>query len=145
MIVRTSRPSQRRRGTTLILSMVVLMLIAALTASMVSAIGNARKRSRIARQDAQAACLADAAVSRTVARLARDPAHVGETWDIPADQLEGVGPARVSIQVVRPEGGRDDVRTVRVRAELLGRSDLPTRSSREVNVRVGRSPTGATP
>ncbi|MFO0958643.1 MAG: hypothetical protein U0800_14635 [Isosphaeraceae bacterium] len=138
-------PRRARKGTMLILSLVALMLIAALAAAMAATIARARKEALIARQDAQAACLADAAVARAAARLAGDPAYAGETWEIAAEALEGAGPARVTIAVARLEGEGDDRRTVRARAEFFGRTNLPARSSREVNVRVGRSPTGATP
>lgn len=145
MNVRGRRFLRSRRGATLILSLVVLILVTALVGSMAAAIVNAHKRSRIGRLNAQVACLADAAVSRAVARLARDPAYSGETWEIPADQLDGDGHARLTIVVAREVGDRPDYPTVQVRAELVGRLSLFARSSRKVNVRVGRSPTGATP
>jgi len=64
----------------------------------------------------QAGWLAESALERAAARLAADPGYRGETWSIPAAELDGKAGAAVTIRV-EPIDGRADRRLVRVEAQ----------------------------
>jgi hypothetical protein len=65
-----------------------------------------RERTRLASQQfqLQAARLAEAGVHRAVERHAADPQYQGETWSVPADQLDKTHSAEVRIRIALSPG-----------------------------------------
>lgn len=104
-----------RRGYTMIVVLVAMMIVTALAATWAQqAVGTHRSLEMRARQ-VQASWLAASGASRAAARLAADRSYVGETWRISAEELEGKDPAIVVIRVEQP--GPPSQRTVEVVAD----------------------------
>jgi hypothetical protein len=99
--------------------MIVLVCLAILlaVAAATLAVGRARRRQgRLDERRLQAEWLAESGLDRAAARLAGSSDDPGETWDIPAADLDGVHAGRVVIEVERGETKGD--RRVRIRADF---------------------------
>jgi len=135
--VRRSHARSSRRGLTSVAVMVLLFVIALISASLVKLVGTYRERSRANERVMQAELLADAGLDRAFARLADQPDYAGERWEVPAEALglpsapDGAGPAAVvTIRVERAEPG--GARSVRVQADYPPDPPRRARSSRDV-------------
>ncbi len=126
----------RRRGLTSVAVLVLLFVIALISAELVRLGVAYRGRTRTLERSVQADLLADAGVDRALARLSAEPDYRGETWEIPAEALGSTpedGPAAlVTIRAEPdPNGG---ARAVRVQADYPPDPPRRVRSSREVRL-----------
>jgi type II secretory pathway pseudopilin PulG len=64
----------------MVMAMVALVVVTMLAASLSTTMLALHRQSRVLEQQMQAEWLADSAVQRTAAQLARDPNFAGETW-----------------------------------------------------------------
>jgi len=115
MIV-SDRQNARRRGLTVVAVLVCLILITMVSGAVLK-VGLARREQLRSRERRlQAEWLAEAGCQRALARLAIDPSYAGETWEVPARDLDSADPALIAIVVEREPGGPNR-RTVRVQAD----------------------------
>jgi Tfp pilus assembly protein PilX len=93
-----------KRGFVLIVVIVLLSLCVTLFGVWARAV--LRERSRVANQQlqAQAVRLAEAGVHRAIVRLAADGKYQGETWSVPASDLDKTHAAEVRIRIVPNDG-----------------------------------------
>jgi hypothetical protein len=75
----------------------------------------------------QSEYLADAAIARAKAQLAADPAFRGETWQLDAEQLGGLGTASVAISIAE-QPGESRVYQLKAVATLLARGTQTQRT-----------------
>lgn len=117
---RVHRGQEARRGAAMMIALVALLLAAAVSVSIVQLMLVTQKRLHQADRRQQAELLAASGIRRGAARLAEEPAYRGESWEIPAGELEA-GPARVVIEVVPGQDGAPPV----IRAEVLYPTAVP--------------------
>ena len=98
----------QRRGFALLAVLVLLVISVTLFGLWAQAI--VREYQQVAGQELrlQAERLAEAGLSRALARRAADPAYEGETWSVPADALGGRWAAEVRLRVVPGDDGAPD-------------------------------------
>lgn len=120
-----------RRGM-LTVAVLVCLLILTLIAGAILRVGAAhREDQRAGERRLQAEWLAEAGLRRAVARLAADPGYAGETWEIPARELDSADDATVTIAVEKPAGDPKR-RTIRARADYPRDPPRRARSTRQM-------------
>ena len=62
---------------------------------------NTKNVERFRKNDIQSQSLAAAGIERAIRRTQISPDYLGETWEIPANQIVGSGAGRVTISVIR--------------------------------------------
>ncbi|HEY2159042.1 MAG TPA: hypothetical protein VGH33_25665 [Isosphaeraceae bacterium] len=141
----TTGPTKRpRSGFVAAVAVVVLFLLVLLGGGLLRVVWMRHADLRGAERRLQAEWLAESALDRASARLAADSGYRGETWNIPAERLNGRDAATVLIEV-RPVPDHPD------RRALLARADYPTagtrraRQSREITIVVPVATTPARP
>lgn len=105
--------------------MLCLMAVIAVFANSLGSAGTARQQLRSIENRQQAEWLAEAGAARASARLAKELAYHGETWTIPAAELESGDPATVEIRVSLDEK-RPAARKIEVTADFP--AALPNRT-----------------
>lgn len=95
-----SRP--RRPGMILAMVLVALLVVMLLGAALVNVFLAQRQLVRHHEHQQQAFWLADSALHRAAHRFANEPGYEGETWQVPADDLDGThtGVAAVRVEAV---------------------------------------------
>ncbi len=84
------RPSAaRRRGAILAAAMVEFVLVAAILFAVLQSVVSHHRRLITGRQQLQSQWLAQAGFDRAVAQLRKSADYRGETWHVPATDLEG--------------------------------------------------------
>ncbi len=136
---RRAAPSPRRRGLASVAVLVALLILGVIGLTLLK-VGLAR-RAEVGAEERrlQADWLAESGLERASARLATAGDYPGETWEIPAEELGGRGPATVAIRV-GPVADRPDRRKVRVQADYPTGSSLRTRKSRETLMEITPNP-----
>lgn len=122
------RRARRSRPAFLLVSVLVCLTLAmALWAVRTRTLLLERRVLRTQQLTLQSEFLADAAIARAKAQLAADPAFRGETWQLDAAQLGGLGTGSVVITVGEPAGepGNYQIKAV---ATLLARGTLTQRT-----------------
>src|SRR5690606_28004225 len=117
--------SKRRSATVLVCVLACLVVVTGITAAMIKSALTARKTVRQERARAQVTFLLEAGIGRAVAQLARDADYQGESWQLPADVLDGSDAARVDITVSET----NESRSVAVIAQYPADSPLGVRRS----------------
>jgi type II secretory pathway component PulK len=99
------RPNQRR-GTILVVILVCFIVAAVVIGLLVKSAAVEHKTAVAHLRSLQAQWLAEAAVQRAAARLVADANYAGETWTIPAEELDGNGGvARIRVEAVADKPG----------------------------------------
>lgn len=96
--------------------LVVLLLALLICGSLLRMATLQRRQVQSQQQRAQAAWLVESGLERGAAALAADPAYRGETWEVPAEDLNGNNGGLVEIRV--EETADPPGRRLRVRAEF---------------------------
>lgn len=122
-----------RRGALLLIALICLMLVSMLGATIVSLTSSQRKQQQSTQFRLQAESLADSAVERAAAQLARDPAYAGETWEPEMGTIQGESRGVARIVVIADESvpGRRHVTAV---ADFPHRSHRRARSRRDMTI-----------
>lgn len=112
-------------------AIVCLVLVAALSTSLAKlAIGGSRRMIQ-ERRRVQADWLAQSGWSLALSQLGNNPAYTGETWEIPATELGGADPGRVTIEVTAPADAAAGKHKLHVVAEFPAGSDRKVRVTRD--------------
>jgi Tfp pilus assembly protein PilV len=129
----------RRRGAALLVVIVVLAVASAVIVSVVKLAAAQRQQLRTAQWRMQAGWLAESALDRAAARLAADAAYQGETWRVPAEELDHAAAAvTIHVEAVAGQPGR---RLVRVQADYPDDPHGRARQGREAIVLLRSSNT----
>ena len=96
---RTGKSS--RQGAVLIAALVCLLVVMSILGSMLQGAIVARRQLHAERDLRQTELLLQAGVDRAAFRLAGESDYRGETWEIPAEEIIGLGNGRVTIAATR--------------------------------------------
>lgn len=88
-----------RRAVVLMAVIVALAVMGTLFLVILQRVAVQRRQSRIAEVNLQSLWLAQSGLERAAAQLHASSDYTGETWSIPADQVDGRAPATVEIKV----------------------------------------------
>ncbi len=83
----------------------------------------------------QARWLAESGAERAAAKLDADAAYAGETWTIPAAEFGGQESGVVRIQV-KPVGGEEKRRTIKIEADFPDDPVYFARQQKEINLAI---------
>lgn len=134
-----SPPTSTRHGTILVFAMIALLVTTMIGASLVrTAVASMRQIQR-EQQQIQAGWLAEAGCQRALAKSVGDQKYVGETWDVPAEQLQAPTGAAVRI-TVEAASAENTARTVTALAEFPKGSAQAVRVTKQITIPVA-SPT----
>jgi len=131
------RPS--RRGAVLIVAMVTVAVVTVLLVTTTRLVLSHRRATETARWRIQADWLAESALDRAAAALADDGGYSGETWTLPAEQLDGRHGGRVVIEV-KPISKTPPRWTLRSRALFPDAPDHRAQCTRQRNVSAALFP-----
>jgi hypothetical protein len=92
-----------------------------------------REESKAQERRLQAEWLAESGVQRAIARLSVDPKYPGETWEIPARDLDSTDAALVAITAEPARAGTTG-RTIRVQADYPRDPPRRVRHSRVIDI-----------
>lgn len=120
---RFARRRLRRRGVLLVAALICLLLVSALSGSLIRHSLLHYREVRNVHRDCQANLLAVAASDRARAQLAADENYQGETWEVRLDVLQEPQDARAVIRVV--PAGETAPRSVHVQVTLPLDSSTP--------------------
>ena len=101
--------SRRRSGAFMIVAMICLLLTTALLGTLLKMAVLGLRQAHVDASGLQADWLAESALDRAAAKLAKDAAYAGETWSIPAEDLDGLHTGRVVISIKPPSGNLAEV------------------------------------
>jgi Tfp pilus assembly protein PilX len=112
-----TRSIRNPRGMVLIVLLVCLAVAAALIAGAAKIAITSHRTTQVVSWNAQARWLVESAAERAAAKLSADTAYSGETWNIPAAELDGQDGGTVRIEV-KPFGEGEKRRTIRIEADF---------------------------
>jgi hypothetical protein len=118
--------------------MVVLLILMSISATLISCVVQTRNQFIREEQSLQTALIVEAGLARGVAQLRMDRSYSGERWQIPTEDLTGVGSARVAI-VVTDTADVPGERTISASAEYPLGTPNPIRITRELRI-PGKEP-----
>lgn len=124
-----------RHGTILVFAMIALLITAMIGASLMrTSVASIRQIQR-EQQQVQTSWLAEAGCQRALAKAHTDKKYVGETWDVPAEQLQSPSGATVKIAI---EAGSEEgtARTVTATAEFPKGSPQAVRATKRLTIPV---------
>jgi hypothetical protein len=125
------RSAAKRRGLVSVAVIVCLLIITMICGALLR-IGLAERRLiQDEERRLQAEWLVESGLERAAERLATSGNYEGETWKIPASELNGPAPGVVRIVVETP-ASQPRRRRVRVEADYPANSDSRARQSKEV-------------
>ena len=117
MVTPCRKPVKRNRRASALLVILVCFIVATAIFVMLGRQAVSERRAGEAQLwTAQAQWIAEAAVERAAARLKADGKYAGETWAIPAAEMNGKQNATASIHIENV-AGRPDSRLIRVEAD----------------------------
>jgi type II secretory pathway pseudopilin PulG len=128
-----STRKQRPRGLTAVAVLVCLIIITMVAGALLKVTFAQRDETRVQERRLQAQWLADAGIQRALARLDADPGYSGETWEIPARDLDSADGAAVAITVT-PAPGDPKHRQIRVQADYPRNPPSRARSTKQIRV-----------
>ena len=120
-----------------VVAVLVCLIIITMIAGAVLKVGLARRDLvRAQERQLQTEWLVEAGIQRALARLAADPGYKGETWEVPARDLDSADDALVAITVEPAHGGAKGG-TVRVQADYPRDPTRRARHSRVIDIESG--------
>lgn len=93
------RQPRRRTGAVLAIVVMALLVVMLLGAAICQTFLSEQQSYRLRESRLQTLWILESAAQRGIRRRTSDEAYRGETWDIPADDLDGVHPGRAVIRV----------------------------------------------
>ncbi len=124
-----------RQGFALLAVMCCLIAVSFLVVNWLKTTSFERERLRGAERRLQADWLAEAAIERAAAKLAKNDDYSGETWNIAAADLGGTDAAAVEIKV-SSNSKRASERTISVSADFPAEPLHCVRSTKEIVVDI---------
>lgn len=133
-----STPISVRRGTILVFAMIALLVTAMIGASLMRTTVLSMRQIQREQQQVQTSWLAEAGCQRALAKILTDKQYVGETWDVPAEQLQSSSGATVRI-TIEGETAENVARTVTAIAEYPKGSTQAVRVTKRLTIPVATS------
>ncbi len=130
---------QFRRGTIIVVAMVILLVFMAIGSTLVGSVLQTRTQLIREEQFLQTSLLVEAGLRRGFAQLRNDAAYKGETWQIAADLAASLDPAKVVIVIAESADTKGE-RVVSATAEYPAGTPNPIRITRELSVSQRESP-----
>jgi hypothetical protein len=127
--------SAQRRGAVLAIALVSFMAASAILFAVLRSVVGHQQQVFANRQQLQAESLVQAGFNRAVAKLRSSQDYRGETWHVPAEQLDGISPGVVEINVAAVSDQPNQLH-VSVRADFPSDSDRRSRQSRESTLHI---------
>lgn len=93
----------RRRGGAMVVAIVALLVVSLMAATLLKSLLLLQRQSRRAEQQMQALWLAEAALQRAAAMVAKDEKFTGETWNVDLPACRGVAVIQVANVENEPE------------------------------------------
>lgn len=126
-----------RRGVLLVIALICLLIVSMIGMTVLRTAATQRRQTLREQLRIQADWLAEAGLERAAARWAADADYDGETWQIPASELDGRHAAVVRI-TLRPMKADPERRMVSITAEFPKDDVQRARSSKQAL--LGRDP-----
>ena len=123
----------RRRGAALVIVLILLLAVMVIVGSLVCMLLAEHRRLRGYDDRLQAMWLAESALQRASAQLARSAEYSGETWSVSAESLGGNRDGSVEI-LVQSVAGEPDARRVQVTADYPADPLHRKRYSKEITI-----------
>ncbi len=101
--------SKARKAAVLAAAVAALAIATIILFGVLKAAVNHQREIRTQRYQLQADVLANAGLNHAMAQLRKTGSYQGETWRLAADELDGSGPAEVSIRVETVSNQPDDL------------------------------------
>lgn len=114
--------------------MVALALASAIGLAVLKTTSAQHRQARFEQFRAQSTWLAEAGVERAAARLARDAAYGGETWNVEAERLDGRHAGRVVVEVAADPQG-ESIRRIVVVADFPAGAEQRSRTRKSIEIR----------
>jgi hypothetical protein len=133
--------SSARRGSALMLVLIVLVLIVVIEGVLVQGGVVRRRQLREQERTCQASWLVEAGIGRGTAAALQDSTYNGETWEVPADELDGRAGGIVWI-TVKAVDGQPARRRIRADAEFPRDEPRRARQGRAITINVRRESSG---
>ena len=99
-----TNPLNRRSGVILVVAMICLFLTSAMLGLVLKLAVAQRRYGAMEAAALQAEWLAESALDRAAAALSLDASYTGETWNVPAEDLDAAHAGRAVIEVVPIKG-----------------------------------------
>ena len=122
----------RRSGVILVVAMICLFLTSLLLGTLLQMAVAQRRYAKMEAAALQAEWLADSALERAAAALAQNANYTGETWTVPAKDLDGTHSGRVVIALVPLKGSRQ--RELKVIAHYPAEGPQVTKRTRRIRM-----------
>jgi type II secretory pathway component PulK len=116
-------------------ALVEFLIVVAILFAVLQDVVHHHRQLLIGRQQLQAVWLAQAGVDRAVAQLRASPDYRGETWRVPADDLDGFGAAEVQIRL-QPIADKSSDLHLTVEAEYPTDSTRRSQQTREATIHL---------
>lgn len=129
---------QSRRGTIIVIAMVILLIFMAIGSTLIGSVLQTRTQLIREEQFLQTSLLVEAGLQRGFVQLRNDATYKGETWQIAADMAAGLDPAKVII-VVAESADKGEL-VVSATAEYPAGTANPIRLTRELSIPLRESP-----
>ncbi|MEI8381319.1 MAG: hypothetical protein WCJ09_14420 [Planctomycetota bacterium] len=136
---RSSGRSHPRRGTIIIIAMVILLIFMAISTTLIGSVIQTRTQFIREEQFLQTSLLVDAGLRRGVVQLRSDGTYQGEAWQIPADPAAGLDSAKIVIVVASAADAQGE-QTVTATAEYPVGTPNPIRITRDISISLRESP-----
>jgi hypothetical protein len=118
----------------LLLAVVCLGTISVVTVIVLKQAAQDRRQMLRAAHRLQAAWLLEAGFGRAAAQWSVRADYTGETWNLPASELDGAGPAQVTIALDPPAVGAGNRRMARIAVEFPAGAQRTIRLQRTAEV-----------
>lgn len=141
-VAKPSRASRGRRapaGVVMVAVLVCVGLAGLITLAILRQVATRRAEVDLAGRTLQARWLAEAALDRTAARLAADPAYRGERWQVSAEVLGAAEGGVVQIEVQQASGPAH-YRRLRVQADYPDDPLYRVRVTKETELEISAEP-----
>jgi hypothetical protein len=112
LLAATGISHRRRRGAVLAAALVEFAVAAAILFTVLQGMVSHQRQLLIEQRQLQAQWLAQGGVDRAVAQLRKSADYRGETWRVPADELDGTAPGEVKINLDAVADQPDDLHLI---------------------------------
>ena len=136
----------RRSGVILVVAMICLLLASALVGTLLKMAVAQRRYAKTEAAALQTEWLAESALDRAAAALAEDASYAGETWTVPAEDLDGTHSGRVVIEIVPAKAGNP--RELKVIAQYPAEGSQKTKCTKRIRLAgfgPAKKPAGQSP
>ncbi len=130
---RSRRRPRQARGFILFGVLICLVIAGAMVLGWFRDLASQRRQQRLVEQKAQTKWLAEAGIERAAAKLRSDRRYTGETWHVPAADLNGHDDAQITLHVGAAVG-QPNRRTLEATADFPSDELRRTRITKKIDL-----------